>query len=122
MVRHGLSRGLILSSLSGNKPMGRREVVKETGLDEDVVSINLYRCWKDGLILRTKKPLYEATRVFKGRGGVSRTTRPYHLYVLRPEGVDCLHLEGHEFVKFNKEYLDVRGEVPEVSLVKCLIF
>jgi DNA-binding MarR family transcriptional regulator len=81
MVSHGLSRGLILSSLSCKKSRGRREVVKKTGLDEDVVSINLYRCWKDGLILRTKKPLYEATKVFKGRGGVSRTTRPYPLYL-----------------------------------------
>jgi len=109
MVKLGASRSLILVALSSDKPKGRREIIKETSLDEDVVSINLYRCWKEDLILRTKKPLYESTKIFKGRAGVSRTTRPYHLYVLRPKDIDSLRIGGHEFVKFNERFLDVRG-------------
>ena len=39
---------------------------------------------------------------------MSNTTRPYHLYVLRPEGVDSLVIGGRRFVKYTDEYLDVR--------------
>jgi hypothetical protein len=109
MVRRGVSRGLILSVLSDGRPKGRRNIVKETGLNEDVVSINLYRCWKSGVILRTKKPIYESQKIFRGRRGFSRNTRPYHLYVLRPQGLDSLKLNGYEFVKFDKKFLDARG-------------
>lgn len=40
---------------------------------------------------------------------MSQTTRPYHLYALRPEGVDSLVIDGREFVKYAEEYLDVKG-------------
>lgn len=40
---------------------------------------------------------------------MTQTTRPYHLYVLRPEGTDSLNIDGREFVKYAKEFLDVRG-------------
>lgn len=69
----------------------------------------MYRCWKRGLILRTKTPIYEFERTFKGRGGISATTRPYHLYVLKPEGVNSLRIDGREFVGYAKEHLDARG-------------
>ena len=37
-------------------------------------------------------------------------TKPYHLYVLGPEGFDSLVIDGRKFVKYKKEYLDVRGD------------
>ena len=60
-------------------------------------------------MLRTEKPIYEHERIFKGRGGVSQNIRSYHLYVLRPEGVDSIVLDDRGFVKYGKEHLDVRG-------------
>jgi hypothetical protein len=62
---------------------------------------------RGGLVLRTKKPIYEFERILKGRAGMSQTTRPYRLYVFRPEGVDSLLIDGREFVKYAEEYLDV---------------
>jgi len=83
--------------------------VKITGLSEGSAYNCLYICWKRGLILRTKEPIYEFERRFKGRAGISQTTRPYHLYLLRPEGKDSVLVDGQEFVKYAKEHLDVRG-------------
>ena len=37
------------------------------------------------------------------------TTRPYHIYLLRPENTDSLLIDGQEFVKFDIKYMDVRG-------------
>ena len=45
----------------------------------------------------------------RDRDGLSRNTRPYHLYVLGPKGFDSLVIDGRKFVKYKKEYLDVRG-------------
>jgi len=109
MVNVDRSRGLVLAALGDHKPKSAREVVKATGLTDRAVYAALFRCWKGVFVLRTEKPLYEHERIFKGRGGVTQTTRPYHLYVLRPEGVDSLLLDGRRFVKYAKEYLDVRG-------------
>lgn len=43
------------------------------------------------------------------KAGVRQTTRPYHLYVLRPEGKKSVVINGLEFVKYSEQYLDVRG-------------
>jgi hypothetical protein len=109
MGKYGDSRRLILGILADGKPRGLRDIVKASGLSEDVVSANLYRCWKGGFLLRTKKPIYEQERVFRGRAGWSRNTRPYHLYVLRPKGIEYREVDGREFVAFKKEFLDARG-------------
>ncbi|MEM3572837.1 MAG: helix-turn-helix domain-containing protein [Nitrososphaeria archaeon] len=109
MGKYGVSRKRILAVLADGKPRGLRDIVKATGLSHDVVSANLLRCWRDGLLLRTKSPIYKQERVFKGRAGWSRNTRPYHLYVLRPKGINHLEVDGREFVPFKKEFLDARG-------------
>jgi len=100
---------MILAVLSDGKPRSHREIVKESGLGYGVVGVNLYRGWKSGQILRTISPLYVSEKVFKGRAGSSRTTRPYHIYTMKPDGVDSLHQDGLEFVAFDEEHLDVRG-------------
>ena len=103
------TRGMILAVLADGRPKSSREVVEATGLKEGQVYNCLFRCWKWGLVLRTERPIYRRERVFKGRGGVSTHTRPYHLYILRPEGVDEVVVEGHRFVGFSEERLDPRG-------------
>jgi hypothetical protein len=105
----GQSRKLILAALSDHKPKSHREIVKATGIGGSAAYNALAACWKKGFVLRTKKTIYEFERIFKGRAGMTQTTRPYHLYVLRPEGLDSLNINGREFVKYAKEHLDVRG-------------
>jgi hypothetical protein len=100
---------LILAELAANVPKSQREIVKASGLSGKAVYSALFLCWKKGLILRTKEPLYESERIFKGRGGISQNTRPYHLYLLKPKGKDSVRLGSHDFVKYDREYLDARG-------------
>ena len=109
MVRRGSSRGLVLALLSEGEPMSHRDLVKRTGLSDAAVWSVLYRSWKKGLVLRTRKPECEYERVFKGRAGMSGAMRPYHLYVLRPEGKDSHRIGGYEFVKYDEKFLDARG-------------
>jgi len=103
------TRSLVLAELAENVPKSQREIVKATGLSGKAVYSALFLCWKKGLILRTKEPMYESERIFKGRGGIAQNTRPYHLYLLRPKGKEAVRVGGHEFVKYNEKYLDVRG-------------
>jgi len=97
LVRSGPSRKLILAALGDNRPKSCREIVRDTRLSSSAVYNALYLCWRQGLVLRTKKPLYERDRVFKGRDGLSQTTRSFHLYVFRPEGVDSLSINARAF-------------------------
>ena len=109
MARRGSSKGLVLALLSDRKPMSHRDLVKKSGLSDAAVWSVLYRCWKKKLVLRTTEPEYEYERVFKGRGGISGGTRPYHLYILRPKGKDSARIGSYEFVKYDEKYLDARG-------------
>jgi len=98
-----------LAVLADGQPKSSREVVEATGLKEGQVYNCLFRCWRRGLVLRTEKPIYRRERVFRGRAGLSEHTRPYHLYILRPEGVEEVEVDGHRFVSFSEEHLDPRG-------------
>jgi len=109
MSRRGGSRAIIMAALVDGSPRSCREIIRETGLSRSRVYIALYRCWMRGLVLRTAKPIMSHERVLRGRGGVSQHTRPFHLYVLRPEGVDDVAVNGHRYVGFSEEYLDPRG-------------
>jgi hypothetical protein len=95
--------------LAGGEPMSCREIIRATGLSRSQVYNALYRCWRRGLVLRTARSLLSHERVFKGRGGVTRHVRPFHLYLLRPEGVGEVVVGGHRYVGFSEEYLDPRG-------------
>ncbi len=107
MADYAQSRSLVLSALADNKPMSARDVGKATRLSEEAVYGALFRCWKGGYVLRTEKPIYIHERIFKGRGGVTQNTRPYHLYVLRPEGVNSLDVNGQRFVCVLDESLPI---------------
>ncbi len=109
MARPTSSQNVILGLLADGKPKSHRDVLEKTGLTESGVWQALRRAWENDLILRTKKPLYEPERLFKGRAGIRRNLRAYHLYLLKPKRVDKLQLRGHEYVSYSKRYLDVRG-------------
>lgn len=103
------SRLAVLAVLVDGKPRTSRSIGRIVGLSESASYSVLRRCWEAGFVLRTRNPLYEPEKMSKGRRGVAQHVRSYHLYVLRPTGVDNLRIEGQELVKFSKEYLDVRG-------------
>jgi len=109
MGKYQPSRELVLSALGDHRPKSNREIVEATGLSQSSVYNALALCWRRGLVLRTAQPLYEHERIFKGRGGLTQTTRPYHLYLLKPEGVDSTVVDGHRFVSYDPKYLDARG-------------
>jgi len=109
MGRRSRSRAIILAALVNDGSMSCRKLVRETGLSRNQVYCALYRCWRRGLVLRTRRPILSHERVFKGRGGVSQHMRPFHLYMLRPEGVDDVVVGDRRYVGFSEEYLDPRG-------------
>jgi len=98
---------VLLTVLSDGEPRSCRELVRETGLTARSVGSSLYRLWKAESVLRTEKPLYEAFRAFKGRAGIKKNTRGYHLYVYWPNR-DSAAIRGLRFVKYHKKQLDRR--------------
>jgi len=96
MVQCGTSMKGVLDASHDGKPKSHRAIVKASMFSSSSAYNSIFACWKRGLILHTKKPIYEFERIFKGRAGMSKITRPYHLYVLRPEGVDSLVIGGLE--------------------------
>jgi hypothetical protein len=103
------SQKTILSILADGRPRSHRDFVKATNLTDSGVWQALRRAWESDTILRTRKPLYESERLFKGRAGIRRNLRAYHLYLLKPKGRDRLTLGAQEYVSFSKRYLDARG-------------
>lgn len=75
-------------------PRSVRDVVEETRQTRGSVGMVLSRLWKAGRVLRTAETICEHESVFRGRAGSSSHTRPYHLYVLAPEGIDELVVDG----------------------------
>ncbi len=109
MGRNPVTRNEIAKVLSDLKPRSVREIAEEAGLTPKVVGAALDRMWRAGLVLRTRQPIRERTKIFRGRAGTSENLRSYYLYVLKPEGKERLRIGEHEFVPFSTEYLDVRG-------------
>ena len=105
---YGSTQKMLLTILSDGEPRSRRELVKETGLTARAVGSSLYRLWRSGSVLRTEKPIYEAFRAFKGRAGIKKNTRGYHLYLYRLNR-DSLVIRSLRFVKYDENHLDKRG-------------
>jgi len=104
-----VSRRRVVGALFEGTPRSVREIAAETGLSGGAAGMALSRAWRAGLVLRTAEAVCESERVFRGRAGSSNHTRPYHLYVLAPGGVDELFHEGLRLVGFKEEHLDPRG-------------
>lgn len=120
MAKRHPTRDKIMAMFSDGEPKAHRDIVQATHLSEPAVWRALYNYWREGLLLRTKEPIFEALRTFRGRAGIGRNTRAYYLYVLRPEDVDSLQIGEHRFVKYAKKYLDVRG-AREASKSKLIL-
>lgn len=46
------------------------------------------------------------SRIFKGRNGTSRNLRSFYLYILKPENITSIAVEGIEFVSYEKNQKD----------------
>ena len=108
-MEYSASRERVLDALAGGGPRSCMEVSRKTGLTRSQAGNALMLAWRRGLVLRTAEPVYEAERINRGRAGVSRHTRPYHLYLAKPVGREEVKLEGRRFVAYSEEYLDPRG-------------
>jgi DNA-binding Lrp family transcriptional regulator len=100
---------LVLKVLSDGIPRTNREVAEKVNLTDKAVVNCLHRLWKGRIIFRTEKPIYEALQSFKGRSGIKKNTRAYHLYALGPKDNDSLVIRGLRLVKYKEKYLDKRG-------------
>jgi hypothetical protein len=98
----------ILAVLADGRPRSHREVVKASGLTGRAVWAALRRCWQKGLVVRSKTPLRETHRAFKGRGGVRVNLRSYYLYMLRSAKTPRM-VDGVEFVHYDSGFLDKRN-------------
>ena len=105
MPGYGHTQQAILSILKDGKPRALRKIVKETGLNGKTVSNSLYRLWKSSSILRSENPTYEALRSFKGRAGIRKNTRAYHLYLYKPMQ-NSESIKGTRFVKYQKKSVE----------------
>jgi len=99
----------VFTVLSDGKPRSSKEVAASVGMKEFRIWNGLSYWWKRGLLLRSDKPTFDSIEVFRGRGGLTKNTRTYYLYVLRPDESVSLQIQGSKFVSYKKEYLDARG-------------
>ncbi len=120
MVKVPATRRLILGALGDGGVRSSREVGEITGLPKSALWEGLRRCWVGGLVLRSDRPRYESERLNKGRAGRPRNTRPFHLYALRPHGVDQLEVGGRRLVAFSESPVEPGG-VPRHSKAKTIL-
>jgi len=99
----------ILTVLADGRPKAQREIVKAAGMSEGAVWAGLRRCWQKGLVLRSRTPLREKQRVFKGRAGVRVNLRSYYLYLLNSTKAATATVGGMEFVQYASRFLDQRN-------------
>ncbi len=69
------TRDILLSVLSDGEPKSALEIVGVSGLSKFAVWDGLHYWWKQGLLLRSEKPIFEGVQVFRGRAGIRKNTR-----------------------------------------------
>ena len=106
--RRDLKRTL-LSTLSRDKPKSAKEIVAAIGMEEKKVWDGLSYWWQKGLILRSEKPTFESTKVFRGRRGNRKNTRAYYLYLLRAGEKESVNFDGKNFIAYGLAKRDSRG-------------
>jgi biotin operon repressor len=109
---HRPTSSMIIGLLSDGQPKSLRSISKQTGIPSDAVEACLGRLFHDGRLLRSAQPLRKRQIQPKGRAGLASNLRSYHLYMLRPKGVDSLEASDIRFVP----YRDPTG-IPRTS--KC---
>ncbi len=113
---------MIAEALSDGRVRSSREIGEITGLPKPALWECLRRCWVGGRVLRSERPLYKSERLNKGRAGRPRNTRPFHLYSLRPAGVDRVEVDGQALVAFSKSSVDEEGRGPRSKAQTSLEF
>lgn len=110
--------GRVLEVLSDGKPKSSAEIAELTGLGSNAVWAALRRYWHKNLVLRSRAPLRESLRSFKGRAGIRRNLRSFYLYTLKTENVNSLVLDGVEFISYgtSEDYSD-NGVYSKASLI-----
>ena len=93
------TRSRILGLLADGKARCSRDIAVGTGLGASAINEALRRCWALGYLLRTEAPMVEHVKVFRGRGGATRTVRRYHLYV-SADGLTEVQVDGRRFVNY----------------------
>jgi hypothetical protein len=88
-----------LGLLADGRARCSRDIAAGTRLGVSAVNEALRRCWALGYLLRTETPLVEHARVFRGRGGATRTVRRYHLY-LSADNLSEVRVDGRRFVNY----------------------
>jgi hypothetical protein len=61
-VRYGTSIERVTDALRDGKPKSHRNIVGASRLSGSSAYNSIFTCWKRGLVLRTKKPIYEFER------------------------------------------------------------
>jgi hypothetical protein len=102
----GDSQTKILKVLSDGKPKTFKVIHTQSKLTRKAAEGALRRLWKRGLILRTKKPSYEAITTFKGRSGNRKNTRGYHQYLRSSK--TSITLQGIKFVNYESLKTNIR--------------
>ena len=93
-----------LLKILADGPLSLRDLTERIGdRGSDRVYASLKRLWKKGLILRTKRPVFERNAVHKGAAGVVVNTRAVNYYALSDGPVI-----GSDFVSFSEKMKDGR--------------
>jgi hypothetical protein len=94
------SRIIVLGVLSDGSARSCREIGRASGLSQKRVENSIYLCWLRRLVIRTASPIFEQETVNVGRRGRVVHTRPYHLYLLAPEGFEEVNVEPYHKLSF----------------------
>jgi len=111
------STSLIIEALSDGKPKSSMEIARLTGMKNSAVWAALGRCWQKNLILRSKVQLMVCHNNFKGRNGLTKNLRLYHLYLLKTGSSDSLVVGNQEFSSYRRS--DYPLPLPE-SKASCI--
>jgi hypothetical protein len=114
---YGHTQKAILSILDDGKPRSLKEVINETGFDVKKISNSLHRLWKSRSILRSEKPTYESLRSFKGRAGIRKNTRAYHLYLYKPVQ-NSAFINGTRFVKYEEQVEGKENKTSKSEIIR----
>jgi len=80
------------------------------------------RCWENGLVLRSKDPIYESKKKFRGRKGYRTNTRGYYKYIINSTNRERLTYDGTIYVNYSDEYKDPRSARKESKAQRVLKF
>ncbi len=117
-----VSQRKIVGVLVDGSVLSSRDIGRLTGISKFALWEALRRCWVKGLVLRSDKAVCERERLNKGRAGRPWNVRPFHLYTLKPAGVDHLQSNGHRLVAFSEAAKDPRGGNGQSKAGKILGF